>query len=173
MLFLIHTRGWCRDPHLFLIVFLFCRVPASTYHPPNPALKIQVFSVPAVIFLSEIQGIWLFAVVSVSSACFPAFEDSLTNFKQSKNKEKTFSSLMPEWQVRVTGRRREGLRLCKGILLYTSITRAQAASTSAPHLPRYQNTSSPDKLERVRARCFLTSQVSVTFLSSCWFFTET
>lgn len=42
------------------------------------------------------------------------------------------------------------------------------AHTNAPHLPRYQNTVSPDKLEWVRA-CrgffFLTLQVSVTFLS--------
>lgn len=36
---------------------------------------------------------------------------------------------------------------------------------STPHLPRYQNSISPDKLECATACCFLTLQVSVTFLS--------
>lgn len=80
--------------------------------------------------------------LSVSFACFPAFEDSLTNFKQSKDKEKkSFSPLTPEWQVDMTGRRRESPRLCKGIPLYTSISRAQAGSahehTSPPTLPKH------------------------------------
>lgn len=41
----------------------------------------------------------------------------------------------------------------------------QEAHMSAPHLPRYQNTISPDKLECARAWQILTLQVSVTFLS--------
>lgn len=48
---------------------------------------------------------------------------------------------------------------------HPSHTRTGRKHTSAPHLPRYQNTISPDKLECARACRFLTSRVPVTFLS--------
>lgn len=132
----------------------------------------QVFSVPPYCFLSKTQEIRLFVAVSVSFACFPAFEDSLTNFKQSKEKEKKVS---PRWCLNDKSIWQGGAeRACACAKAFRSthpsVVHRQEARTSAPHLPRYQNTSSPDKLECVRARSFLTSQVSVTFLSSCWFF---
>lgn len=112
--------------------------------------------------------------VSVSFACFPAFEDSLTNFKQSKEKEKKFLPV-DAWMTSRCDRMAQRACACAKAFHAThpSVVHRQEAHKSAPHLPRYQNTSSPDKLECVRARSFLTSQVSVTFLSSCWFFMET
>ena len=80
---------------------------------------------------------------------------------------------MPEWQVDVTGWHRELAPVQTHSALHIHHVHRQEAHTSAPHLPRYQNTSSPDKLECARTRCFLTSQESVTILASCGFFMET
>lgn len=44
-------------------------------------------------------------------------------------------------------------------------TGRQAHEKGAPHLPRYQNSASPDKLACARACQVLTSHLSVTFLS--------
>lgn len=107
----------------------------------------------------------------------PVWEKAWQIFKQSKKERgKSFSLLMLEWQAELTGRCREPAerhrhRWVSTYMHYAhtlSITPAQTgrqAHTGAPHLLRYQNTVSPDKLEWVRARRFLTLQVSVTFLS--------
>lgn len=77
---------------------------------------------------------------------------------------------MLEWQAELTGRYREPAErhrhqhaLCTYTFNHTCIGRQ--AHRNAPHLPRYQNTASPDKLVCVRACQVLTLQVSVTFLS--------
>lgn len=114
------------------------------------------------------------AVFCLPFCPFPLFEKSMTNFKQSKEKEKVSLHWCLNdklnWQEGTESRQRgkdttECLCTCIMHVHFQSHVHRHDAHASAPHLPRYQNTISPDKLECVRACRFLTLQVSVTFLS--------
>lgn len=109
-----------------------------------------------------------------SFAHFHPSMKSMANIKQSKEKEKVSLHWQLNdklnWQEGTERWQREGPTqasvyahaLCTST--FTHVHR-QEAHMSTPHLPRYQNSISPDKLECARACCFLTLQVSVTFLS--------
>lgn len=111
--------------------------------------------------------------VSVS-ARFPCLRKAWQFLNRVKRKKKFLfiDAWMTSWTDRKgTESRRRGtdttecLCTCIMHIHFQSYVHRQEAHTSAPHLPRYQNTISPDKLECERACRFLTLQVSVTFLS--------
>lgn len=127
-------------------------------------------------FLSNVSRIhiWLLLQFSVSFAHFSCLREAWQILNKSKEGEK----VSPHWclndelhwqedtESRHTGTdTTECLCTCIMHIHFQWHVHRQEAHMSTPHLPRYQNTISPDKLECVGAWRVLTLQVSVTFLS--------
>lgn len=120
----------------FLSTLLFFSIYVE-HRPKKIPLKCCKFSVTIQCMLSCKEA--NFAAAFCLLCLFPMFEKSMTNSKQNKWERKTFSSLMPEWQAKLTGGYREAAREVR--CLRTCITHAHGQEahecTSPPTLPKH------------------------------------